>query len=196
MLKVGLTGGIGSGKSTVAKLFTVLGVPVFSSDEEGRRLLNGDAAVQAAVARAFGPSVLVAGIPDRKALAALVFRDAEALALLNAIIHPAVRRSFQEWAARQQAPYVVNESAILVETGIHRGMDHLVVVTAPEEERIRRVIARDGVKEAEVRSRMRNQATDEERERAADSVVVNDGSRLLIPQVLSLHGTLLERARP
>lgn len=196
MLKVGLTGGIGSGKSTVAKLFAVLGVPVFSSDEAGRWLLNEDASVHAAVARAFGPSVMVAGIPDRKALAKLVFGDPEALARLNAIIHPAVRKSFQDWAAQQQAPYVVNESAILVETGIHETMDFLVVVAAPEAERIKRVVARDGVKEADVLSRMRNQATEDHLERAADHVLHNDGNTLLIPQVLALHATLLEREKP
>lgn len=196
MLKVGLTGGIGSGKSTVAKLFAVLGVPVFSSDEAGRWLLNEDASVHAAVASAFGPSVMVAGIPHRQALAKLVFGDPEALARLNAIIHPAVRKSFQDWAAQQQAPYVVNESAILVETGIHETMDYMVVVAAPEAERIKRVVARDGVKEADVLSRMRNQATEDHLERAADHVLHNDGNTLLIPQVLALHATLLEREKP
>ncbi len=194
MWKVGLTGGIGSGKTTVAKVFAVLGVPVFSSDEAGRRLLAEDRHVQQEVLRTFGPAVIKEGIPDRKALAALVFSDQEALASLNRIIHPAVRASFAAWAALRQAPYVINEAAILVETGIHLQLDHLVVVEAPEDERIRRVVLRDGTTENAVRSRMGNQATEAARTRAAGSVINNDGTCLVIPQVLAVHRKILQLA--
>lgn len=196
MFKVGVTGGIGSGKTTVCQVFAVLGVPIFNSDAEGRILLEHDLAIGAALQEAFGPSVLVNGVPDRKALAALVFNNTKALARLNGIIHPAVRARFKAWAAGQQVPYVINEAAIMVETGLNRQVDHLVVVLCPEMERIRRVVQRDGRTEAEVRARMRNQATDEERERAADSILVNDGKTLIIPQVMALHGKLSRLVLP
>lgn len=190
MLKVGVTGGIGSGKSTACRIFSVLGIPVFDADREGKRLLTEDPGVRNAVATAFGADMLVGGLPDRKRLASLVFRDQAALRQLNGIIHPAVRGAFQAWAANQHAPYVIQEAAILVETGAFRLMDHLVVVSAPEAERLRRVMLRDAVSEADVRARLRNQATDMEREAVADTVLVNDGVRLLIPQVLALHAKL------
>jgi dephospho-CoA kinase len=196
MLKVGLTGGIGSGKTTVAKVFSVLGIPVFSSDEAGRSLLREDRDVRSEVAEAFGPAVLVDGVPDRKALASLVFHDAAALERLNKIIHPAVRKSFAAWAERQQAPYVINEAAILVETGTHRQLDRLVVVEAPEHDRLMRVAKRDGTSEAEVLARMRNQANDEQRRKEADFILANDGNSLLIPQILAVHQQLLGIEQP
>lgn len=191
MFTVGVTGGIGSGKSTVCRIFSVLGIPVFSSDGEGRRLLECDPAVREALLGAFGTAVLVNGHTDRKALATLVFDDPEALARLNAIIHPAVRSAFAAWAAGQQAPYVINEAAILVETGTYKQLDHLITVEAPEQQRIYRVVLRDGTTEQAVAARMRNQATDEERTHAADSILVNDGNSLLIPQVLAVHERLI-----
>lgn len=191
MFTVGLTGGIGSGKSTVAGVFGVLGVPVFVSDAEGRRLLDEEADVQARVGSAF-PSVRTSRGVDRKALAAIVFADPAALARLNAIMHPAVREAFRRWREVQRTPYVINEAAILVETGGHQALDHLVVVTAPEEERIARVMARDGVTEEQVRARLRNQATDGKRNLAADTIITNDGRSLVIPQVLALHERLLQ----
>ncbi len=194
MLKVGVTGGIGSGKTTVCRVFGVLGIPVFSSDEEGKRLLASNPAIRAAVEAEFGPLMYKNDVLDRKALATVVFRDPAALGRLNGIIHPAVRSSFANWAQAQNAPYVINEAAILVETGIYKQLDHLITVTAPEQERIARVVLRDRVPESEVRARMRNQASDEERAMAADSNVTNDGKAMVIPQVLAIHRLLLGKA--
>lgn len=194
MYSVGVTGGIGSGKSTVCRVFSVLGIPVFSSDDEAKRLLDGDPATKQRLREVFGDAVFTGGKPDRKALAARVFNDAEALQRLNAIVHPAVREAFARWARRQNAPYVINEAAILVETGAYRTMDHLVVVTAPEQERVRRVMLRDGGTEAAVRARMRNQADEAALVAVAGSVIVNDGASLVIPQVLHVHGKLLQWA--
>lgn len=194
MLKAGVTGGIGSGKTTVCRVFEVLGIPVFSSDDEGRRLLAHDPGIRAAVETEFGPGFYNDGVLDRKALAAVVFKDAKALGRLNDIIHPAVREAFARWAGEQRAPYVINEAAILVETGTYRQLDHLIAVTAPEQERITRVMLRDGVGEKEVRARMHNQASDEERAKVADSILVNDGKAMVIPQVLAIHGLLLKKA--
>lgn len=193
MLRIGLTGGIGSGKSTVANVFRVLNVPVFEADAEGRRLLKEDAEVGAAVRNRFGPTVFRDGLIDRAALGAIVFNDKQALADLNGIIHPAVRASFNAWASEQTAPYVVMEAAILAETGNHKAFDRILVVTAPEELRIRRVMERDGVEAEAVQARMSNQLSDNERNALADHLIENDDRHLVIPQVLAVHTALLER---
>jgi dephospho-CoA kinase len=190
MLKVGLTGGIGSGKSLVARMFGVLGVPVFEADAAGRQLLAEDPAVRAAILDRFGEGVIHQGRVDRKALAAVVFQDPRALADLNAIVHPAVRQAFRHWAERQHAPYVLMEAAILAETGGHQAFDRVVLVSAPEALRLARVMARDRVTEAEVKARMRNQASEEERLAIADHVIVNNDQQLVIPQVLQVHHAL------
>lgn len=192
MLRIGLTGGIGSGKSTVANVFRVLNVPVFEADAEGRRLLKEDTAVGAAVRDRFGPTVFRDGLIDRAALGAIVFNDKQALADLNGIIHPAVRASFNTWASEQTAPYVVMEAAILAETGNHKAFDRILVVTAPEELRIRRVMERDGVEAEAVQARMSNQLSDDERNALADHLIENDDRHLVIPQVLAVHTALLE----
>ncbi len=189
MKKVGVTGGIGSGKSTVCEVLRVLGVPVFEADREAK-LLYGKPEVRNAVIATFGEAMYVGDVLDRHMMATRVFTDPAALSKLNAIIHPAVRKRFQEWTAEQHAPYVVMEAAILAETGGAKAFDHLVVVTAPEELRIRRVMKRDGVEEEAVRSRMRHQASEEERLKLADTVIVNDDRTLVIPQVLDLHQRL------
>ena len=194
MFKVGITGGIGSGKSTVARVFGVLGIPVFDADSESKRLLVEDADVKGAVIAAFGATIYPGGLLDRAALAAAVFNNPEALGRLNAIAHPAVRKRLAHWTDEQRSPYVLVESALLVDTGWYHSMDHLVVVSAPESERVRRVMARDLTTEDQVRARMRNQVGEEERLAVADSIIRNDGTTLVIPQVLALHDALLARA--
>jgi dephospho-CoA kinase len=186
---------MGSGKSTVCSVFSVLGIPVFSSDDAGKRLLEDDPAVRGQVIKAFGDTPYADGLLDRKTLAALVFGDPVALAKLNAIVHPAVRQAFRDWARKQEAPYVINEAAVLVESGGHTELDHLIVVTAPEEERVARVMKRDGLTEGEVRQRLRNQTTDEARAAVAHSIIVNDGIQLVIPQVLAVHEALIKKAK-
>lgn len=195
MFTVGLTGGIGSGKTTVCRVFSVLGIPVFNSDEQAKLLLQDDPEVKAAVLQLFGSSVYPAGVLDRKALAQLVFNDPKALAGLNAIVHPAVRRAFQEWAESQQAPYVINEAAILVETGAYPSFDRLVTVEAPEDVRLARVMARDGSPEEQVRQRMSNQATEAQRREVAHAVIENDGYSMVLPQVLALHEKFNQEAQ-
>ncbi len=193
-LLVGLTGGIGSGKTTVAQVFRTLGVPVFEADAEGHRLLNEDQEVIHAVVERFGQAVLRDGTIDRAALAAIVFKDASALSDLNGIIHPAVRAGFRRWAAAQEAPYVVMEAAVMAENGGHKAVDQVVVVTAPEELRIRRVMARDGVEEAQVKARMANQVNEADRLAIAQHIIQNDDVQLVIPQVLAIHEALLNTA--
>lgn len=192
MIKVGSTGGIGSGKSTVARVFRTMGVPVFEADAEGRRLLSEDERTMASVHTRFGPDVFRSGVIDRAALGRMVFRDPIALHDLNAIIHPRVRQSFLAWADAQTAPYVIMESAILAESGGHSGLDQVIVVCAPEELRIKRVMERDGVEEGEVRARMANQTDEAGRLAIADHVIHNDDTQLVIPQVLRVHQALLD----
>ncbi|MBK8500260.1 MAG: dephospho-CoA kinase [Flavobacteriales bacterium] len=194
MLKIGLTGGMGSGKSTVARIFGVLGVPVFEADAQAKDLMNRDPRVREAVSACFGPEVYREGVLDRKQLATLVFGDEARLASLNAIVHPAVRGAFQAWAMAQQAPYVLMEAAIMAENDGFRIFDRVINVSCPEAVRIQRVMARDGVGEAEVRARMRHQASEDQRDRIAHLRIRNDGSELVIPQVLAMHEQLLQMA--
>lgn len=194
MFHVGLTGGIGSGKTTVARVFRTLGVPVLEADAEGRRILAEDQDVIREIAALFGKEVVRDGSIDRPKLAGLVFNAPEALRALNAIVHPAVREGFRRWAAEQQAPYVIMEAAILTETGGHHAMDRIIVVSAPEALRLRRVMQRDEVDESAVRARMANQASDAERNAIADHLIHNDDKQLVIPQVLAVHAALLNFA--
>ncbi|MGD1844852.1 MAG: dephospho-CoA kinase [Salibacteraceae bacterium] len=187
---IGLTGGIGSGKSTVAQVFEALGVPVYYSDARGRFLLAHDPDVQKQVQHHFGAEVFRSGQPDRAALAAKVFGNPKGLEQLNQIIHPAVGRDFQQWKAKQNSGYVLKESAILFEHNLHLQSDKTILVVAPEAVRIRRVMARDEATEAAVRARMKHQWSDDQKEKLADFVVVNDDQQMVIPQVLAIHQEL------
>ncbi|MBX2979203.1 MAG: dephospho-CoA kinase [Flavobacteriales bacterium] len=195
MFTVGLTGGIGSGKTTVAKVFRVLGIPVFDADRAGHRLLAEDRSVIEAIAKRFGNEVLGAQGIDRQALARLVFHDHDALQALSAIVHPAVRQAFRNWAELQRSVYVVMEAAVLVESGGHASLDRLLVVNAPEELRIQRTVKRDGTSREAVLARMRNQATDGIRLAAAHWVIDNNDSDLVIPQVVAVHEALVKAAQ-
>ncbi|MCB0794478.1 MAG: dephospho-CoA kinase [Flavobacteriales bacterium] len=192
MWQVGVTGGIGSGKSVVCRILEVMGIPVFAADQVAKDLLDGTLRHQV-IAR-FGPAIYASGRLDRHALADRVFTDPSALKDLNAMVHPAVRARFREWANEQRSAYVVMEAAILVETGAAEQLDHLVVVEAPMELRIRRVMERDGVARSAVLARMASQFSDQERRAAAGKVIVNDEKRLLLPQVLELHQAMLKAA--
>ncbi|MBL0046204.1 MAG: dephospho-CoA kinase [Flavobacteriales bacterium] len=194
MYSVGLTGGIGSGKSTVARVFGVLGIPVFNADDESKRLLGENESLKQAVITAFGESLYPNGDLDRAALASIVFGNPEALARLNAIAHPALRKRFSQWVDQQRSPYVLLEAALLVDTGWYKSLDQLIVVSAPEEERTKRVMARDGISAEQVQLRMRNQISDEQRSHVANMVIENNGKEMIIPQVLALHERLLAKA--
>lgn len=185
-LRVGLTGGIGSGKSVVCRLFAMLGVPVYDSDREAKRLMTADEALRTAIAARFGEACYRDGVLDRAYLAGVVFGNGEALADLNGLVHPAVRQDFCRWAASQQAPYVLVESAVLFESGLDRDVDRIVTVSAPEALRIARAVRRDGSSPEAIGRRVRAQMSDGERERRAHAVVWNDDVRLVWPQVLAL----------
>lgn len=187
MIRIGLTGGIGSGKSLVARMLGVLQIPVFDSDNEARMAMKHDPRLREQLTLRFGATIYPKGIFDRKELATVVFNDPEALSALNSLVHPVVRQAFAAWAQQQSAPYVVMESAILVESGGYKLFDGIIVVSAPEVLRIARVMARHGVGEENVRSRIKNQVSESERLAIADHIILNDDRHLVIPQVLELH---------
>ncbi|NND93543.1 MAG: dephospho-CoA kinase [Flavobacteriales bacterium] len=194
MIRVGLTGGIGSGKSTVASIFSILGIPIYYADLRAKHLLATDMDLKESVITEFGKGILGEdGGVDRKALAELVFNDEEKLSKLNAIIHPAVGRDYRAWCeatAVGSYPYTIKEAAILFETGGYREMDTNILVTAPEEIRIERVVVRDGVSADDVRSRMDRQWSEMEKIPLADHIITNDNKHSLIEQVIQLHRNL------
>ena len=186
-VKVGITGGIGSGKSTVCKVFKALGIPVFDADREAKRLMVTDAGLVAAIRSAFGTDVYRNdGTLDRAYLASRVFADEKELAVLNGLVHPVVIEAGEVWAAGVDSPYSLKEAALLFESGSYKLNDYNVLVTAPESVRVERVMQRDGVTAEQVRARMAKQWTDEEKLTLADFVIVNDGKEALIPQVMKL----------
>ena len=173
MMVVGLTGGIGSGKSTIAKAFAALGIAVFNSDEQAKALIATDAQVKKRIIAAFGEEAYQNGEYNRAYIAQIVFNNSEKLAILNGIVHPALAKYFNQWAKKQTSPYVLKEAAILFESGSYKNCDYIITVTAPEEVRIARVMARDHCTEAQVRARMAQQWSDAQRIALSDAVIEN-----------------------
>lgn len=189
MILVGLTGGIGSGKSTVARIFETLGIPVYTADDRAKFLMDRDVDLMEAIKSRFGPAIYTEQGLDRQALSDIVFRDGDALKDLNALVHPAVGRDFRAWVEGMEPdiPYAIKEAAILFETGGHREMGVNILVTAPEELRIQRVMERDGVSEEDVEARIAKQWPDSDKEPLADHIIINDGVHSLIEQVMAIH---------
>ena len=188
---IGLTGGIGSGKTTVARIFSMLNVPVYNSDEAGRKLTNKDPHVKNAIKELFGTDMFDSNENlIREKLSTIVFNDSSALAKLNAIIHPAVAQDFNSWCSNQSSPYVIKESAILFEHGLDKLLDGVIVVEAPDELRIKRVMNRNGITEDAVRQRIQQQLTQDELISRADWVIHNNEEQLLIPQVLDIYSRI------
>ena len=173
MMVVGLTGGIGSGKSTIAKAFAALGIAVFNSDEQAKALIATDAQVKERIIAAFGEEAYQNGEYNRAYIAQIVFNNSEKLAILNGIVHPALAKYFKRWAKEQTSPYVLKEAAILFESGSYKDCDYIITVTAPEEMRIARVMARDHCTEAQVRARMAQQWSDAQRIALSNAVIEN-----------------------
>lgn len=189
---IGLTGGIGSGKSTVARIFETLDYPVFYADDEAKKCYL-DASVREAVIQHFGQEAYDGEAFNRAYLAQTVFNNPEKLKQLNGILHPAVRQQFANWREKQSAFAVLREAAILFESGSDADCTLTITVSAPEELRIRRVTNRDGSEASAVRERMRNQLSDAERAARADYEIVNDGVQLILPQVLDIDAELKAR---
>lgn len=185
---IGITGGIGSGKSTVAKVFAVMGIPVFDSDAEAVKLYYNDEELKKSMISVFGENLYRNGILDKKFLAKKIFNDKVSLSKVNSMVHPAVERSFKKWIIDECAgcDFVAQETAILFEAGLAGQFDYIINVTAPQDIRIRRVCERNGVSVDNVKKRIKNQMNEEERSALSDFVIVNDGYMSVIKQITEI----------
>ncbi|GMQ26465.1 dephospho-CoA kinase [Algoriphagus sp. oki45] len=192
-LKVGITGGIGSGKSTVCRIFGLLGIPVYSADDRAKWLMEHDSDLKLKIAEEFGQEAYTQeGTLNRKYLADQVFSDPEKVKKINALVHPAVGLDFEKWTKEQMAPYVLKEAALLFETGSASQLDKLINVSSPLKVRVARVLMRDPHRsEAQINSIIDQQLPDEKKNELADFVIKNAENKLLIPQVLEIHQKLL-----
>ena len=189
---VGLTGGIGSGKSTIAKEFATLGIAVFNSDEQAKALIANNAQVKERIIAAFGEEAYQNREYNRAYIAQIVFNNSEKLAILNGIVHPALAKYFKQWAKKQTSPYVLKEAAILFESGSYKDCDYIITITAPEQLRIARVMARDHCTEAQVLARMAQQWTDEQRIALSNAVIENIDLESAKEQVKRIHFQLCQ----
>ncbi len=192
--RIGITGGIGSGKTTVCEIFAALGIPVYNADYWAKWLIQNDPDIRTGILRIFGPEAYTTpdGLYNRAFVARVVFSEKEKLTQLNALVHPAVEQHSRQWHDQQTtAPYTLKEAALMVESGSHRHLDGLIVVTAPVDLRVARVIARDGTDEAAVRARMAQQMPESDKIALAQWVINNDGTQPLVPQVWAIHRAIV-----
>jgi dephospho-CoA kinase len=190
-LKVGLTGGIGSGKSTVAGIFEVLGIPVYYADQAAKRLMNEDPVLRKKISELFGEESYTGGKLDRAFIANQVFGNKQKLKSLNALVHPLTISDANEWMERQTVPYSIKEAALIFESHTDQYLDYVIGISAPEDLRITRTVKRDRISADEVIKRMKNQLPEEEKMKRCNFVIYNDEVRPVIPQVLELHAELL-----
>ena len=193
---VGITGGIGSGKSTVCKLFSLLGIPVYTADDRAKWLMSSDAELRNQISSTFGAEAYSStGELNRIFLTESVFPNPEKIAELNALVHPAVRKDFEQWIAQQTAPYLIKEAALLFETGAAKELDYVINVSSPLRVRMARVLLRDSHRtEEQVNQIINQQLPDEEKNELADFCIKNTDNKLLLPQVLEVHAQLLSFA--
>ena len=183
---IGLTGGIGSGKSVVAKVFATLGIPVFNADDEAKRIMQTSTEIKTKLIEQFGLEIYNEHGLDKEKLASIVFNDPFQLQLLNAIVHPVTIQAAKDWAAKQTTPYVIKEAALIFESGTADGLFKVIGVTAPLSLRTHRVMQRDGITKEQVDARMRNQISDTIKMRLCDYVIENNNQQMVIPQVLEI----------
>jgi len=188
---IGLTGGIGAGKTMVAKIFENIGVPVFNADDTAKQLMQTSPEIKTALIKQFGEKVYENGILQKAYLSSIVFSDAHQLALLNSIVHPITIQAAWDWAQLQTAPYVIKEAALLFESNAVDGLDFVIGVTAPMPLKIKRIMQRDACTKQEAEKRMQHQINDTIKMRLCDKVIVNDEIQLLTPQVLAIHEFIL-----
>jgi dephospho-CoA kinase len=191
MYKVGITGGIGSGKSTVAKIFEVLGIPVYYADDEAKKIMETNAEVRQKLIAAFGADCYSQQGLNRQYLRQLIFNDSNNAQKINAIVHPVTIAHADAWLQQQVTPYALKEAALIFESNANLYLDFIIGVAAPQALRIKRVMQRDAISEEEVLARMQKQMNEDEKMSKCDAIINNDDTALLIPQVIELHDRLL-----
>ena len=193
MLRIGITGGIGAGKSIACKIFSCLGIPVYYADDRAKQLMLEDEALKEAISANFGKESYTSnGQLNRSYLADQVFDNEEKLEKLNALVHPAVGKDYEAWAARQKSPYILKEAALLFEAGSYQQLDAVIIVSAPKDVRIERTLMRDSHRSRQqVEDIMSKQWSERKKIKLANYQLINDGKQLLLPQVLDLHQQLL-----
>ena len=190
-MKIGVTGGIGSGKTSVCKVFNVLGIPVFSADPDAKEIMDNNPDIIRSINSLVGTDLYLKGSLDRSKLASIIFKDKFLLEKINLLIHPFVFDHFKTWVKEQTAPYVIMEAAILFESGASKLVDRVVTVIAPVEERVGRVIKRNKLSRDQVMDRIGNQMTDESRSELSDYVIRNSENDMIIPAILDIHKDIL-----
>ncbi len=195
ILKVGLTGGIGSGKSTVAQIFEILGTPVYYADIEAKRLMNEHPELRTAITNVFGQEAYSNDILNRKYIASVVFSDSSKLRLLNSLVHPVTKKDSENWMNRQTTPYAIHEAALIFEARVSDRLNYVIGVSSPLELRIKRAMERDKVDRDEILKRMNQQMDEKAKMNKSDFIILNDEQQLLIPQVLTLHEKLIQLSK-
>jgi dephospho-CoA kinase len=191
-MRLGITGGIGSGKTSVCRVFNVLGIPVFSADAEARKIMDTDNEIIAKVRTIAGKDVYSSGYLDRMELAAIIFNNKNLLKEINGVVHPVVFENFISWERSVSASYVIMEAAILFESKASELVDRIATVVAPVEERIERVVRRNNLSREQVLDRIKNQMDDEEKIRLSDYVIYNSEHEMIIPSILAIHEEILK----
>lgn len=189
--KLGITGGIGSGKTSVCRVFNVLGIPFFSADPEAKKIMDSDTSIIKSINSIAGKDLYEKGALDRMELAKLIFNDNSLLEKVNSLVHPVVFEHFRKWEAQQNSPYVIMEAAILFESGADKLVDRIATIVAPIEERVERVKHRNNLSREQVLERMRNQMDDESRIKLSDYVIYNSENDMIIPSILKIHEDIL-----
>ncbi len=193
MVTVGLTGGIGSGKSYISKVFQNLNIPVFNSDNKAKSAYQ-DPVIRELVLDLLGPDSYIHGKSNTKYIASVAFNNSDTLSQLNSIVHPWLEKQFLTWTGGlTDYPYLIKEAAIIFETGIYQKLDYTICVTAPEQTRISRIISRDNSTETEIAKRIKHQWSDEKKTSLADFIIQNDGKQLVVPQILKIHQALINK---
>ena len=192
MLKIGLTGGIGSGKTTVAQIFEILGIPVYYADVAAKKMMNEDENLRNQIIEHFGAQSYNDGKLNRPFLAEVVFSDPDKTKLINSIIHPATIADAEKWMGEQQAPYAIKEAALIFEANAEKNLDLVIGVSANYELRLQRVMLRDTVNKEAIEKRMQNQIDEKEKMDRCDFIIDNNETALLIPQVIAIHEKLLQ----
>lgn len=192
MLKIGLTGGMGSGKTTVAKIFEVLGIPVLYADDVAKTVMHTNAALKQRIIELFGGDAYINDALNRPHIANIVFNDQYKLEQLNALVHPVTLAAADIWMQAQKAAYVIKEAALMFEAGAAASLDYVIGVSAPQAVRVQRVMQRDNTSRGQVLARMNNQLDETIKMKLCDFVIINDEQQAVLPQVLKLHQHFLQ----